>query len=122
MTTQGAAGSVARRRNSPHAGYGWTTLVAGAYLGLAPIWTDGAPTFWFIVLGVLIAAAALWALGAGTAPVPQWVLVILGAVLFVAPWIAGFAAMSLAAWTAWIGGALVAALAAFAMGSSATTG
>ncbi|WP_448072936.1 SPW repeat domain-containing protein [Georgenia yuyongxinii] len=93
----------------------WTILALGAYLALAPIWTAGAPVTWFIVSGVLVAAVALWALGAASSAGSEWTQIVLGAVTFVAPWVGGFSGAAGAAWTAWILGAAVVVLASTVM-------
>jgi hypothetical protein len=40
----------------------------------------------------------------------DWINLILGALLFISPWLLGFADQTMAAWNAWIAGAVVVAL------------
>lgn len=93
----------------------WTNLGLGAYLALTPLWTAAAPTGWFVLLGVGVALVALWALGTVSSHTSEWVQIALGAVVFLIPWLGGFAAVTAAAWTAWVVGAAVIVLAATAM-------
>lgn len=93
----------------------WVNLIIGAYIALAPLWTTGAPGGWFVTLGLLVAAASLWALATASTPASEWSAVILGAVLFLAPWMGGFASVSAAAWTAWIAGVAIIVFAGIAM-------
>jgi|SRR6516165_5262247 len=89
----------------------WVSLVLGVLLFLAP-WvfgtaTNGASSWdaWIIgVIGVILALGAL-ALPR-TASLTEGISVILGVLLFISPWILGFASLSSAAWTAWIIGVL----------------
>lgn len=45
----------------------------------------------------------------------EWTTLVLGGLLFVAPWVLGFAEPSPAAWNAWIGGFVVAVLSVLAL-------
>lgn len=82
----------------------WVNVVVGAYVALAPLWTTGASAVWFIVLGILAIAAAVWALDTGSSSVSEWVQMVIGVVLFVSPWFASFSGRAGATWTAWIAG------------------
>lgn len=99
----------------------WVNVALGLYLLLAPLWTAGAPTGWFVTIGILSIAVAVWAAGTGSSSAAEWSQIIVGVVLFLAPWFGNFvaasaaAAVSPAAWTAWIIGAALAVLAATAM-------
>lgn len=88
----------------------WTSLVLGAFLAISVAWT-GAPGGWFITLGLLTVVAALWALGTASSKPSEWTLVILGFLVFLAPWFAG-AATGAIGWHAWIVGVAIVALAA----------
>jgi hypothetical protein len=89
----------------------WVSLVLGVLLFIAP-WvfgtaTNGARSWdaWIIgAIGVILALGAL-ALPR-TASIAEGLSVILGVLLFISPWVLGFAALSSAAWTAWIIGVL----------------
>src|SRR6266702_8030063 len=111
----------------------WSTLVLGVILFLVPVaygtyettanaakcLTTSASTAWFYanstwdagIVSIALIAVSLWALARPGAPVTEWVRIVLGAWLFFAPWILGFAAIGALAWTAWIIGILVVALA-----------
>jgi hypothetical protein len=89
----------------------WVSLVLGVLLFLAP-WvfgraTNGASSWdaWIIgIIGVILALGALALPRA--ASIAEGLLVILGVLLFISPWVLGFAALSSAAWMAWIIGVL----------------
>lgn len=85
----------------------WVNLAIAVYVLLAPLWTQGATWGWFATMGVLIGAGAIWALATASSQASEWTTLILGAVLFLAPWIGGFASAAAAAWTAWIAGVAV---------------
>ncbi len=105
----------------------WSTLALGAILFFAPLlygalntppcslgstaWFS-APSSWDAwIAGVLLVAASLWALARPGAGVTEWVRIVLGVWLFFVPWILGFVATGVVAWTAWVIGLLVVALA-----------
>jgi SPW repeat len=87
-------------------------LVAGLYALLSPLWvsTDTAAMWSLIVLGVLIAAASLAPLTGRTIDSMKYAHAALGALLFIAPWVMGYADMMGAAWTSWIVGVVTAAV------------
>ncbi len=62
-------------------------------------------------ISIALIAVSLWALARPDASVTEWLRIVLGAWLFLAQWILGFAAIGALAWTAWIIGILVVALA-----------
>jgi uncharacterized membrane protein HdeD (DUF308 family) len=49
----------------------------------------------------------------------DWANLVLGALLFISPWVLGYSADAYAGWTAWIGGILIAALAVAALAAFA---
>ena len=98
----------------------WVNVALGAYLALAPLWTAGAPIGWFVTLGILAIAVGLWAAGTASSKPAEWVQIILGAVVFLSPWLGGFAAAAAAAWTAWIIGIALIVFAAVAMSQNNT--
>jgi hypothetical protein len=123
-----------RTRPSEHRWQDWANLVLGAWLFLSP-WIlgfagagaeapagGGGPAIastssaawdaW--VIGVIIAIVAISAL-VSFQPWQEWVNVVLGAWLFVAPWVLGFSGVRAAAWDHWIVGILVFAFAAWAL-------
>jgi hypothetical protein len=105
----------------------WGTLVLGGALVLAPLGLAAAnapqctvgTTTWFStpssldawITGALLIVASLWALASPVTLVTVWVRLVLGVWLFFVPWILGFMATGATAWTSWIIGVLVTALA-----------
>ena len=91
-------------------------LVAGLYALLSPLWTDtDTAAMWsLIVLGALIAVASLAPMAGRTMDSMEYAHAGLGVLLFIAPWVMGYADLTGAAWTSWIVGviAFVAGLAA----------
>ena len=89
----------------------WVSLVLGVLLFIAP-WvfgtaTNGASSWdaWILgVIGVILALIALAFLRA--ASIAEGLSVILGVLLFISPWVLGFATLTAMAWTAWIIGVL----------------
>lgn len=88
----------------------WVALIAGVYALLSPIWTDTdtTATWTMVVLGVVIAAAALWSMNRPADASADYALVILGVLLFISPWVMGFDTMDGLALTAWIAGVVTA--------------
>jgi len=89
----------------------WVSLVLGVLLFISP-WvfstsTNGSSSWNAWIVGVIGVILALWALAfLSTATIAEWISLILGVWLFISPWVLGFAALSSAAWTAWIIGIL----------------
>lgn len=92
----------------------WVNLVLAIFVAITPLWAS-AGSGWLITMGILIAIGALWALATASSQASEWVTLILGIVLFVAPWLGGFSAAGVSAWTAWIVGVLVVIFAAVGM-------
>lgn len=86
----------------------WTEVVIGALVALSPIVvaTSTAALWTMIVLGVLVVLDGLWSLAAPNMVVGEWAQVVLGVLLFVAPWVMSYSAMTGASWVSWIGGVL----------------
>jgi len=85
----------------------WVAVAAGLYAALASIWTTPRTAMTvtlLIVLGVLMIIAALWSLMAPGLVWMEWVVAVLGALLFISPWVAMYANNPGPAWTAWICG------------------
>jgi hypothetical protein len=59
------------------------------------------------IIGGLILIVALWALAAPESPAAEWCNAVLGAWLFVSPWVLRFNTFPEAAWSAWIVGGVV---------------
>ena len=90
----------------------WVSLVLGVILFITP-WVFGTAMnrasswdAWIIgVIGVILALVALAFLSAAT--IAEGLSVVLGVLLFISPWVLGYAALSAAAWAAWILGILL---------------
>src|SRR5664279_2244534 len=91
----------------------WLSLLAGAYLALAPLWVEvgTAGTWAMVIIGVAVAAMALIALAVPGAYIDEWMTASGGVVAFIAPWLFSYAGATGAAWTSWIVGVIVAAAA-----------
>lgn len=92
----------------------FAALVAGLYAALSPIWvstTGERGAFWaLIVLGALIAVTALVALAMPGIVATEWLTVLFGVLLFVAPWVLGYTDRVGASWTSWVIGVIAVAL------------
>lgn len=80
----------------------WINVLLGVYLIVGPLLVEDLPNGWFMPLGVLTIFVAIWALGSSSSPASESVQIIIGIILFLAPWLGSFAAVPTAAWTAWI--------------------
>jgi hypothetical protein len=100
----------------------WSNVVLGAWLVIAPFIlgtsSDQYSTWNAVVVGVLVLAVAIWALAAPFAAAAEYINALLGAWLFVSPFVLGFAGLTTAAWNAWIVGICVALLALWAVPST----
>lgn len=94
----------------------WLSLAAGAYLALAPLWTEvgTAGTWAMAIIGLAVVAMAFVALAMPGAYIDEWMTAVGGVAAFVAPWVFSYTGDTGAAWTSWIVGVVVvvAALAA----------
>lgn len=95
----------------------WVTLVVGVYAALSPIWSvRSAASVWsLVVLGVLIAVVGLVSLAMPGAVAWEWAGVVLGVLMFLAPWVTGFKDLAGPAWTAWVAGAVTVVVSALAL-------
>jgi hypothetical protein len=103
----------------------WVNLVLGIWLFIAPwIWGNSrAPSpheftsawnAW--ILAVIVVIIALWALSSPAMTGVEWINVIAGIWLFIAPWVLGFAAAGhSAAWNQWVVGIIVFVLSLWAV-------
>ncbi|SEB94120.1 SPW repeat-containing protein [Paramicrobacterium humi] len=84
----------------------WVAVAAGLYAALATIWTVGtaASITLMIVLGVLMIIAGVWSVAVPKLVSMEWIVAVLGALLFISPWVAQYATHMGAAWTSWICG------------------
>jgi uncharacterized membrane protein HdeD (DUF308 family) len=90
----------------------WAAVVIGVLTALSPIVvrTDTAALWTLIVFGVLIAAGGLWSLAQPGSVASEYVHAVLGVLLFISPWVFGYADMAGAAWTSWVAGVLTVAV------------
>ncbi|KWX00302.1 hypothetical protein C3Y87_05085 [Carbonactinospora thermoautotrophica] len=86
----------------------WVALVVGVYALLSPIWTEtNTGAMWaLIILGAVLALVSLWSLAQPGMVAAEWAHALVGLVLFLSPWLFGYADMTGAAWTSWIAGAI----------------
>jgi uncharacterized membrane protein HdeD (DUF308 family) len=88
----------------------WATLIAGLFAALSPIWvstTGERDAFWaLIVLGALLAIAALVSLALPGVVATEWLTVLFGVLLFVAPWVLTYTERVGASWTSWVVGVI----------------
>jgi uncharacterized membrane protein HdeD (DUF308 family) len=86
----------------------WAAVVIGVLTALSPIvvLTDTAALWTLVVFGVLIAAAGLWSLAAPGSVASEYVHIVLGVLLFISPWVFGYADLAGAAWTSWVAAVL----------------
>jgi uncharacterized membrane protein HdeD (DUF308 family) len=87
---------------------GLAALIAGTYAALSPIWTttpiDNKATYTMIILGVITALLALFSLAMPDSITLQGLIVLMGVLFVLSPWVMGFTAFTSLAWTAWIVG------------------
>lgn len=95
----------------------WVAVVLGAYLVLSTTWTSvpGGGAAAMVVLGVLLIVASVWSLALPASMTSEYGHMLLGVLLFLAPWVLGFAAYGAAAWTCWVIGVLVVLIGAAAL-------
>jgi len=56
------------------------------------------------VLGIVTALVALWSLVAPAGVADEWLIALLGVLVFISPWVMGFHSVAGIAWTAWVVG------------------
>lgn len=97
----------------------WGNLILGVWLFISPwvlayVVTGGNP--WSAWLsGAIVFFVALWALAMPTLAWTEWVIGIVGIWVFISPWVLHFTSLHRDAWDAWIVGALIFILAAWAL-------
>jgi hypothetical protein len=100
----------------------WAALIAGLFAALSPIWvstTGERDAFWaLIVLGALLAIAALVSLALPGVVATEWLAVLVGVLLFVAPWVLTYTDRAGASWTSWVVGVIAVALGGSAVPAS----
>lgn len=84
----------------------YVAVIAGLLTVLSTLWTtqQSSSLVMMIGCGVLLMAAGVWNLLSPGQAVAEWVQMILGALLFVSPWVAGYTAHTGASWVSWIAG------------------
>ena len=98
----------------------WAALVIGVLVALSPVVvaTSAAAVWGLVVLGVLLAITGLWSLAVPGSVASEYVHIVLGVLLFLAPWVLGYSALAGASWTSWIGGILAVIVGATALPSA----
>lgn len=98
----------------------WVSLLAGVFLALSPIWLAVTTTvMWaMVILGAVVAVMALVALAMPGAYIDEWMMVLVGAAAFVAPWVLSYTDVKSATWTSWAVGIVVVVAALAAVPSS----
>lgn len=97
--------------------YDWAEVVIGVVAALSPLWlsTNTTMVWTMVILGALIAIDGLVSLAAPSMVYSEGVQIVLGALLFIAPWVMGYTEFNGASWTSWVGGALTIIAGAAAM-------
>ena len=97
----------------------WLTVVIGVLLFISPFvlgaTANQAAAWTAYAGGVLLAIAGLWSLikirSSPANHFPEWSEIVIGVLVFLAPWALGFTGLTALAWSAWIAGILAVALA-----------
>jgi hypothetical protein len=102
----------------------WGILIAGLYAALSPIWvstTGERDARWaLIALGALLAITALCSLALPGVVATEWLAVLFGVLLFVAPWVLTYTDRTAASWTSWVVGAIAVVLGGITLPSMRT--
>jgi hypothetical protein len=92
----------------------WVTLLAGVYTATSPLALstigmtgDGKVVAAMITLGALLVISSIASLARPNLIATEWATTLLGALLFIAPWVVGYTGLTGAAWTSWIIGVVV---------------
>ena len=92
----------------------WVTLLAGAYTITSPIVLstmgmagEAKVVVAMITLGALMAISSLVSLARPNVSAAVWATTAFGVLLFVAPWVVGYAGLTGPAWASWLVGVLV---------------
>jgi uncharacterized membrane protein HdeD (DUF308 family) len=88
--------------------YDWAEVVLGVVAALSPLWmdTDNAAAWTVVVLGALVALDGLVSLAVPGLVYGEAVQIVLGVLLFLAPWVIGYTEFTGISWTSWVIGAL----------------
>ena len=95
----------------------YVVVAAGLCAALSTMWTSqqNSSMVMMIGCGVLLMATGVWNLMSPGQPVAEWVQIVIGALLVVSPWLAGYTAHMGATWTSWIAGGVAVVAAALAL-------
>jgi uncharacterized membrane protein HdeD (DUF308 family) len=95
----------------------WAEVVLGVIAVLSFLWvdTDNTAMWTMIVLGALIALDGLLSLAMPGLVYGEGLQIVLGALLFISPWVLGFTELTAASWSSWIVGALTVVVGAVAL-------
>jgi len=92
----------------------WVTLLAGVYTATSPIALstigmtgEGKVVAAMITLGALLVISSIVSLARPNVTATEWATTLLGVLLFVAPWVVGYTALTGPAWTSWLVGVVV---------------
>jgi uncharacterized membrane protein HdeD (DUF308 family) len=88
----------------------WGSVVIGVLFFITPFvfgaTTNSAAAYTAYVGGVLLVIAGLWNLATPDNQAVEWAELVLGVLIFLAPWVLGFAGLATIAWSAWVAGVL----------------
>jgi hypothetical protein len=93
----------------------WATAVVGVLLSITPFvfgaTGTGAAAWNAYVAGVLLVIVGVWSYTTASVRWTEWAEVVIGVLVFLAPWALGFSALASIATSAWIAGILAVVLA-----------
>ncbi len=84
-------------------------LLAGAFAALTPLWLDTSDraTWTMVVLGVCTMAISLWSMYRPADEISEYAQAVLGVLFVLSPWLMDFRRLDDMAMTAWVVGAIV---------------
>jgi hypothetical protein len=92
----------------------WGSVVIGVLFFITPFvfgaTANSAAAYTAYVGGVLLVIAGLWNLATPDNQAVEWAELVLGVLIFLAPWVLGFAGLATIAWSAWVAGVLAVVL------------
>lgn len=88
----------------------WASVVVGLLLFISPFVfgaTGVMAAAWTAYIGgALLAIAGLWSLSSPDTHPVEWAELVIGVLVFISPWVLGFAALGPMTWAAWAAGIL----------------
>ncbi len=101
----------------------WTALAAGLVAALATTWVTpaGASVALMLIFGILLIVSGILNLAMPDLRWMQWAQGVLGALLFISPWIGVYATAMGAAWFSWICGIVAVAVTAMTLAPTASS-